>query len=574
MVKTRTVSLLRSDRALGVFVAVAIVLAAVYYGVFIFKTSFLLNGERYFCLYDDAMISMRYAKNLAQGFGLVWNPGGERVEGYTNPLWVLFMAGLHLLPIPASKMSLLVQISAAALLLLNLAFVANLSRQADSLPAVPLLAVVLTGFYLPLVNWALQGAEVSILAVVTCGSVLLALKTLRVGRVSSLLYVVMVFGTLIRPDMVVQYVAISAFLIIEDRRNRWRHAWVAMLVLAVGVALQTGFRIAYFGDVLPNTYYLKLSGYPFPLRLSRGLYVFSKFAVQMGLLFFLLPLVNVLVRRDRVGRLLASVFTSVACYSIYVGGDAWEEWGGSNRYISVVMPVFFVLLARGLADISRGIGAALEVRRNSGTHPWVPPYAEVSVYLVLALSAMLSLNSTRGADALGEWALRLRPIQTDVNQAHAEMANALREITRPDATIAVMMAGVIPYFLDRPVIDLLGKTDAYVGRLPMHRFHGLRSLIWFTPGHMKWDFAWSIGTLRPDIVVGVGANEEARRHLEGTYVEASVHGGSLFALRRSDRVVWSRLEGFQDSRLSPSGRRSETALPRASQHRVRTAFGL
>src|SRR5258708_7855289 len=79
-----TVSPVRSDRAFRVFVAVAIALAAVYYGVFVFKTSFLVNGERYFCLYDDAMISMRYAKNLAQGFGLVWNPGGERVEGFTN----------------------------------------------------------------------------------------------------------------------------------------------------------------------------------------------------------------------------------------------------------------------------------------------------------------------------------------------------------------------------------------------------------------------------------------------------------------------------------------------------------
>ena len=76
----------------------------------------------------------------------------------------------------------------------------------------------------------------------------------------------------------------------------------------------------------------------------------------------------------------------------------------------------------------------------------------------------------------------------------------------------------------------------------MHRFHGLRSLVWFTPGHLKWDFAWSIGKLRPDIVVGVGGNEEARRYLEESYVEASVHGGLVFALRRSDRVVWSRLK--------------------------------
>ena len=160
------------------------------------------------------MISMRYAKNLAQGFGLVWNAGGERVEGFTNPLWVLFMAGLHLLPVPASKMSLLVQVFAAALLLLNLAFVAHMSRRADDSPAVPLLAVALTGFYFPIVNWALQGMEVSVLAFLTTGSVLLALRSLRLERVSPWLYGVMALGMLIRPDMIVQYIAISTFLIV------------------------------------------------------------------------------------------------------------------------------------------------------------------------------------------------------------------------------------------------------------------------------------------------------------------------------------------------------------------------
>jgi hypothetical protein len=44
---------------------------------------------------DDAFISFVYARNLAKGNGLVWF--GERVEGYTNFLWVLWMAaGLRL----------------------------------------------------------------------------------------------------------------------------------------------------------------------------------------------------------------------------------------------------------------------------------------------------------------------------------------------------------------------------------------------------------------------------------------------------------------------------------------------
>src|SRR5262245_35741540 len=41
---------------------------------------------------DDAFISYRYARNLAAGHGLVYNPG-ERVEGYTNFLWTVLISG-------------------------------------------------------------------------------------------------------------------------------------------------------------------------------------------------------------------------------------------------------------------------------------------------------------------------------------------------------------------------------------------------------------------------------------------------------------------------------------------------
>ena len=42
---------------------------------------------------EDAFISFRYARNLVAGAGLVWNPGEAPVEGYTNFLWVLLLAG-------------------------------------------------------------------------------------------------------------------------------------------------------------------------------------------------------------------------------------------------------------------------------------------------------------------------------------------------------------------------------------------------------------------------------------------------------------------------------------------------
>ena len=52
---------------------------------------FAFNVAQHSFLLDDAFISFRYARNLADGYGLVWNIG-ERVEGYTNFLWVCLMA--------------------------------------------------------------------------------------------------------------------------------------------------------------------------------------------------------------------------------------------------------------------------------------------------------------------------------------------------------------------------------------------------------------------------------------------------------------------------------------------------
>lgn len=47
---------------------------------------------------DDAFIALRYVRNLIDGHGLVFNPG-DRVEGFTSPLWIMLLAGLGYLGI-------------------------------------------------------------------------------------------------------------------------------------------------------------------------------------------------------------------------------------------------------------------------------------------------------------------------------------------------------------------------------------------------------------------------------------------------------------------------------------------
>ena len=49
----------------------------------------LAQAVFYFCrTVDDCFITLRYADHLSSGHGLVYNPG-ERVEGFSSPLWVV-----------------------------------------------------------------------------------------------------------------------------------------------------------------------------------------------------------------------------------------------------------------------------------------------------------------------------------------------------------------------------------------------------------------------------------------------------------------------------------------------------
>jgi hypothetical protein len=97
--------------------------------------------------------------------------------------------------------------------------------------------------------------------------------------------------------------------------------------------------------------------------------------------------------------------------------------------------------------------------------------------------------------ALAEWTLQKTALHVQDAHDWLHIARYLEQATTPDAKIAVVQAGTLPYFMDRQFIDLLGKSDRYIAHQPMHMEYG-----WYA-GHLKWDYAYSIGQLQPDVVV-------------------------------------------------------------------------
>jgi arabinofuranosyltransferase len=521
----------------------ALILAAyaVYAAVYIYKTSFIVAGERFFMLFDDAMISMRYARNLASGYGLVWNPGDERVEGFTNPLWVVYMTLFHFIPFSVSKISLPIQISGALFFMASLYYVKKIAEEIIPSSLVSLLAVFLTAFYVQLSTWSLLGMEVSVLILMTCAAVWLALRVLRTGQFSTWLYLLLGIGTLVRVDMAVPYLAIMGFLFLADPTNRRRHLLQGSLIFIAFMLGQTLLRLWYYGDLLPNTYYLKMTGASALLRIIRGLFVYVKVAWNFNIVLFLLPFALIIIRPSRQNLLLAAVFAAMSLYSIYVGGDAWEHRGGANRFVSVVMPLYFVLLSWSFETIRRALIAAF-----ASPSAWTNRLSQV-ILLGFAMIGLVNFNALLDTSSLKEWLLIERHGFVPGSERYVRISLVLNEITTAEASVGIVTAGIIPYVTDRYSLDMMGKADAVIAHEPMQIRDGM-ALIDFRPGHMKWNYAYSIGELNPDVVAQIWDgydNPENLKYLT-EYTRVNINGFPFFLRNDSANVQWDQVERLKE----------------------------
>jgi len=549
--------------ALRLALAALLLAQAAYAVVFIRSTSFMIGGERYYSLMDDAMISMRYAENIAAGRGAVWNPGGERVEGFTNPLWTGWMALVHLMELPKSHVSVVVQATSGVLLLGTavlawwLARRVTAERLGDSAPpeaieAAGLAAAGGCAFYLPLANWALQGMEVGALALLVAIAAALSIGALERGTVSRAAYLLLALATWIRIDAAVAHAALLAYFLVVDRARRREHLAWGLGSLAAFLGAQTALRFVYYGDLLPNTFYLKLTGFPLLLRLSRGAIVFAQFVAHTNWLLVAFPFAAFAVMRSRALGLLLSIFAAQCAYSVWVGGDAWEWWGGANRYIAVAMPLLFAALAATASAGAARALAAWSARRV--THPGAAPDSRIAgayapthrgamtaCALLLACLAVVSVNGVRDVESLRQWLLRKPPLLVAENREKVRLGLLLRERTPADATIAVVWAGAIPYFAERDAIDLLGKADRTIARLPSRPISGRSKWYVYFPGHMKWDPDHSIRALRPDVVTQLwGDGNEAEEYLEADYAPMQIEDFTVWVRRGFEHLVVPR----------------------------------
>jgi arabinofuranosyltransferase len=393
---------------------------------------------------DDAYITFRYARHLAEGYGLgAWNHTGEHVEGYSSLLWTLLLAGAARLGVdvrPASKV-----LGAVAALVV----IGALVRRRDDRPA--FLAGLFLALYVPFVFYTASGME----AVGFTSLVTLALVGPAAWQpiVAPLLVAMRPEGALV--------VGIDV-LSLAWRRERRR--WIVETAIAGALTLAAiGIhRWATYHALAPNTYYAKVAGGGVG-HVKLGLVYVGSWMLAHAVVVAFLAIGAVAAKRasDRRGLTCLALFVGYILYMASAGGDpptAFPLW----RQFVHVAPAWLLVAMTGLTSVVR--------HRRWGQ-------VAAAVGLALAADAGILLVQERGGPRPG----------------NADYTAWLASLATPTTTISSSYGGALPYLVDAVHIDALGLNTPYIARHGTFDPDG--------PQDSKTHMGWVIEQ-RPDIIEG------------------------------------------------------------------------
>jgi hypothetical protein len=435
---------------------------------------------------DDADIFLVYAANLREGHGFVYNPGGEKVEGFSSLLWVLILAALGLLAGTIERAALFLNCLLVSLVLLII--VLRLRREQGAARASPgtwssplsldeALLLAWTFGSPAFVSWATislmeTGLWCFLLTVATAALIrsdnasrnrhlAVALPLLALGRPDGFLW-----GTIMLAVLAWSHLREGKGL----RGAASAIAFPALCFLAT-VSLVTLWRQLYFGYPLPNTYYAKVSPDAW-VNLRSGLDYFVKFLRSEPLagLSIATALCGVAAQRGR-SRWKTSARERDT-------GEALHAWG----------TVSLVVLLGSLLPIAMGGDHLPMFRFYQPLWPlyFLPPWYMASLFLVPTL-ARRGWERLRPVKALGillvvvpflattiSWrGVGGNPLTYDIAVASCgrSLGETLNDWFRGQElpSVGIIAAGGIKVTYQGTVIDLVGLNSSQMAHFPGRR---------------------------------------------------------------------------------------------------------
>ena len=450
--------------------------------IFLLAHGFFLSSQFYHNAYDDAYISFRYAKNVVAGNGLVYNPG-ERVEGYTNFLWIIlltFFARIGCNMVTVSKV--LGFLFSMVTMILVFFFSRKYLRIDLRLTLVPLSLLALDSSF---ASSAISGMETALFTfLVTAGAFAYIHESNKekVFPYSSLLFA---GASLTRPEGLLIWGMTILHRIVHGILTShvgWLKKSLKSLLVVIFVYVPYFlWRYNYYEYLFPNTFYAKTGGGW--MQVQRGLEYLGHFLeARIGALCLGLAILSLLKRQfDFLVSYFLFVLISFTFYIVCIGGD----WPIAHRFFVPLLPLIYLLISLGLKTFYLPIPSVLPLR----TGIW--RFGKTMLLICLVLSTLVTTSYA------GEYRLLILHFK-NIDKCRISMGKWLRENVSPEAKIAVFAAGELPFYSELKTIDMLGMTDSKIAHL------GIKDIGEGISGHEKFDATYSLSK-EPDYIAFIAS---------------------------------------------------------------------
>ncbi len=419
--------------------------------VIVLAVLFLNNVKELRFVQDDAFTVFRYAKNFLAGKGLVFNEG-ERVEGYTSFLWLMFLiiGGLKY-SLPSFAQMLSVALGGGLLFLMPF-FLKEIIGSKIELKVSDIFFYLLPSFILifnaDFIYWTVSGMETSLYLLFFLATIIAEFKG------GKLLPVFVAVLTLVRPEGFLLFFVIEIHRFVYNLFNK-REIEIGIILKEILIYLLLVvplfvFRFVYYGNLLPNTFYAK-TGFDF-YHIKRGIEYFLKFfGSPVALLFVALPWfyfsAKSFLKQYKIS-LAVTVIFSFTVYNVLIGGDVLPM----GRFFLPVLLCSLPLFTLSLFEFYR----FLIVKKTS---KYLIPL--LGVLLVAFIIGDFARESRFAQDWLGfENGLVLKM------KEYGRWIKHRQKLSGKKYTVATSTIGAISYYSNARVIDLIGLTDAYIAHHP------------------------------------------------------------------------------------------------------------
>lgn len=392
---------------------------------------------------DDAYISFRYLENLKQGNGLVYNPG-EKVWGFTNYLWIMFLAPLTELNMDPLIGARILGVICNVLSLILVLFGFGTLMKYETRSILGALFLVTNGAFL---LQSLSGLETSFFTLLVLCALYMYGRAINKKSPRSFFFsgLIMALATLTRPEGLF----LSGILIAHTMVSRKSIDLPLKLILK---RYLTGFlpvilvfimsMFFYYGAFWPNSINAKVG--LSPEQLFRGMRYFLVFVVYNPLPIILLLVTCLFFRSADV--LVRAIFLFIAFFmffNVFVGGD----WMLGYRLFHTAIPLACLLIPFCVAIVQK------KILRSGIKTAYIPKMLATS--LIVIFSATNLLNS------------RIDPhvyratLDSYVHEG-IKIGKWMRNNFKSDALLATNTGGTIAYFSKLRIVDMMGINDPVI----------------------------------------------------------------------------------------------------------------